>query len=137
MNPTTTHTSTDRASAGAGVLIDPEGTIAAFYDAFKTSSDRRLTRIAEVFTEDVHFCDDIHDIVGYEALDRMAEWINANWPGCRFEGPTDVRHHHRQIRFDWALVDAEGECVTRGQDLLLVADDGRISHDFSFLSRAS
>ncbi len=112
--------------------IDADKIVADFYDAFETAPSERLQRIAEVFSDDLYFSDPRGQVLGHKALDEMADEIYEMFPGCTFDPPTDIDSHANQIRFRWALRDASGEVVVRGQDILVIADDGRIKADYSF-----
>lgn len=62
----------------------------------------------------------------------MAADLNEQFPGARFNRPETVQSHHRQIRFRWTMDDADGNRLIAGHDLLVVGDDRRITHDYSF-----
>ena len=125
MTKTTIPTDTD-------INLDAHAVVAAFYDAFEADPADRPRRIAEAFAPDVHFTDPIHQSIGTTGLEQMADDLNARFPGARFNRPSTIQAHHRQIHFHWSMDDADGHQVVAGHDLLLVGDDGLITHDYSF-----
>ncbi len=128
---------TDSDKTAEPVPFDPETVVAEFYRAFNAPDETRLAVIREVFSEDLVFCDDLHNIVGPEALNDMAIWINSVYPNAIIEPATSIQSHNRQIHFTWSMSDADGVPVVTGHDLLLIGDDGKITHDYSFLTPQS
>ncbi len=130
MTPTT-----ETNNAATPAPFDPESVVAGFYRAFAAPDETRLGVIREVFADDVIFCDNLHNIVGPEALNDMAAWINSNYPNYIVSPPISIQSHNRQILFTWSMSDADGvPVVVKGHDLLLIGNDGKVTHDYSFLT---
>lgn len=105
--------------------------VTAFYDAFEAEPHERPRRIAETFAADVVFSDPVHQIVGLQGLEQMATELHARFPGARFNRPSVIESHHRQIHFRWSMDDADGNMIISGHDMPIVGADGRITHDYS------
>jgi len=94
---------------------------------------RRRARIAEVFTPDAVYLDPMARSAGHDGLDAMIGAVQQQFAGLRFRLHGKQDGHNNVLRFSWALGAEGAEPVARGTDVVVVADDGRISSVTGFL----
>ena len=94
---------------------------------------RRRARIAEVFTPDAVYLDPMARSAGHDGLDAMIGAVQQQFAGLRFRLHGKQDCHNNVLRFSWALGAEGAEPVAHGTDVVVVADDGRISSVTGFL----
>ena len=107
------------------------------YVAVWNESDAALRRkrIAELWAPDGANLTKTLEARGYEALEARVRTSHEKWvrdAGCIFR-PCDAQAHHGAVRFKWEMVRPGGEVASVGYDFFLLADDGRIRHDYQFI----
>ncbi|MFJ2987267.1 nuclear transport factor 2 family protein [Collimonas sp. NPDC087041] len=94
---------------------------------------RRRARIAEVFTPDAVYLDPMARSAGHDGLDAMIGAVQQQFAGLRFRLHGKQDGHNNVLRFSWTLGAEGAEPVAHGTDVVVVADDGRISSVTGFL----
>ncbi len=117
-------------------------------------ADRRRRIIAELWTEDGRHIlqppQEIRAIAarpglaltailearGYEEIESRAASVYEHWVGS--EGLSFRRHDDAErlgdvVKFHWEAVGKDGEVVAVGLDFLVLAADGRIERDYTFV----
>jgi hypothetical protein len=87
------------------------------------------TRLAEIATEDVRFCDPFNDLRGVEPLRRLLSHTREQLPGARFE-VLDMAWSAPTAYLRWrmtARVKVLGDCRVDGMSEVRFASDGRVS----------
>jgi hypothetical protein len=118
------------------------------------NAERRRQMIAELWTEDgSHILqppEEIREVAarpgiglsavlearGYAELDARAasayqEWVGAQ--GLTFRRRDDVEPLHDVVKFTWEAVDKDSEVTAVGLNFLILAADGRIRRDYTFV----
>ena len=117
-------------------------------------ADRRRRRIAELWTEDGrHFLQppqEIREIAaqpgigltailearGYEEIEARAASAYEHWVGSEglsFRGRDDADRLGDVVKFHWDAVAKDGEVFGVGLNFLILAADGRIERDYTFV----
>jgi len=117
-------------------------------------ADRRRRTIAELWTEDgrhiLQAPQEIRDIAaqpgiglsailearGYEEIEARAGSAYEHWvgsEGLRFRGREDAERLGDVVMFHWEAVAEHGETFAVGLDFLVLAADGRIERDYTFI----
>jgi hypothetical protein len=117
-------------------------------------ADRRRRMIAELWTEDGRHIlqppQEIREIAarpgiglasslearGYEAIEARATSAYEHWVGSEglsFRGRDDADRLGDVVKFHWEAVAKDGEVVAVGLDFLVLAADGRIERDYTFV----
>jgi ketosteroid isomerase-like protein len=94
---------------------------------------RRRARIAKVFTPDAVYLDPMARSAGHDGLDAMIGAVQQQCAGLRFRLHGKQDGHNNVVRFSWVLGAEGAEPVAHGTDVVVVADDGRISSVTGFL----
>jgi len=94
---------------------------------------RRRALIATVFTPEAIYVDPMMRNAGHEGLDAMIGAVQQQFAGLRFKLHGKQDGHNDVVRFSWALAAEGAEPVAYGTDIVVVADDGRISSVTGFL----
>ncbi|ASR36463.1 polyketide cyclase [Prauserella marina] len=116
-------------------------TIAKRYIEVWNSTDaaRRRELIEALFTPDATYTDPLGEVAGWDGIDAFVAGAQGQFAGLRFhladpEKPVDG--HHDIARFGWHLApDAVTEPVAIGFDVIVTADDDRISNVHGFLDK--
>ena len=116
--------------------------------------DRRRRTIAELWTEDGRHIlqppQEIRDIAaqpglamtailearGYDEIEARATSVYEHWVGSEglsFRGRDDVERLGDVVKFHWEAVAKDGELVAVGLDFLVLAANGRIERDYTFV----
>jgi hypothetical protein len=99
----------------------------------------RRRAVGELFAPDAEYLMFANDpIVGHDAIAAQIGYAHDLYygKGLSFRSSHNADGHHNLVRFGWVLVaGATGELVRNGSDLLVLAGDGRIQHDYQFLVR--
>ncbi|AMO98150.1 hypothetical protein CAter282_0195 [Collimonas arenae] len=96
-------------------------------------ASRRRARIVEVFTPDAVYLDPMARSAGHDGLDAMIGAVQQQFAGLRFRLHGKQDGHNNVVRFSWTLGAEGAEPVAHGTDVVVVADDGRISSVTGFL----
>ena len=117
-------------------------------------ADRRRRMIAELWTEDgrhiLQAPEEIREIAarpglampailearGYEEIEARAASAYAHWvgsEGLNFRGRDDVERLGDVVKFHWEAIAKNGEVFGVGLNFLVLAADGRIERDYTFI----
>jgi hypothetical protein len=117
-------------------------------------ADRRRRMIAELWTEDgAHILQPPQEIRGiaarpgigltaileargYKEIEARVASAYEHWVGSEglsFRGRDDAERLGDVIKFHWEAVDKDGEAFGVGLNLLVLAADGRIERDYTFV----
>ena len=130
--------------------------LAAKYVALwnEPDGDRRRRMIAELWTEDGRHIlqppQEIRGIAarpglamtailearGYEEIEARAASVYEHWvgsEGLRFRGRDDAERLADVVKFHWEAVAENGEVVAVGLNFLVIAANGRIERDYTFV----
>ncbi len=99
----------------------------------------RRKAIEELFAPDAEYVMFANDpIRGHDAIAAQVDYAHNLYydQGFAFKSSHNADGHHNLVRFTWVLVSTgTGEVERTGSDLLVLAEDGRIRHDYQFLLR--
>jgi hypothetical protein len=116
--------------------------------------DRRREMIAGLWTEDgsqiLQPPEEIREVAarpgigmtailearGYAEIEARAATAYEKWVGSEglsFRRRDDVERLHDVVKFHWEAVTADGEVVAVGLNFLVLAADGRIQRDYTFV----
>jgi len=73
---------------------------------------------------------------GYEQIEARAASVYEHWVGSEgfsFRGRDDVERLGDVVKFHWEAVAKDGEVFAVGLDFLVLAGDGRIARDYTFV----
>lgn len=108
-------------------MSDLEHVIDTYLTAYtEPEATRRRQLITEVWSPAGSLTDPPLAAAGHDAIDEMAQAVQAQFPGTRFRRTTGVDAHHGYARYGWELVGADGSVVLTGMDVAHV-DDGRLA----------
>jgi hypothetical protein len=117
-------------------------------------ADRRRRMITELWTEDGRHIlqppQEIRGIAarpglamtailearGYEEIEARAASAYEHWvgsEGLKFRGRDDAERLGDVVKFHWEAVDKDGEAFGVGLNFLVLAADGRIERDYTFV----
>ena len=117
-------------------------------------ADRRRSMIAELWTEDARHIlqppQEIRGIAarpglamtailearGYEQIEARAASVYEHWvasEGVSFRGRDDVERLADVVKFHWDAVAEDGQTFATGLNFLILAPDGRIERDYTFV----
>jgi hypothetical protein len=117
-------------------------------------ADRRRRMIAELWTEDGRHVlqppDEVREIAagpgiglpailearGYEQIEARAASAYEHWVGSEgltFRGRDDVDRLGDVVKFHWEAIGTDDEVFAVGLDFLVLAADGRIRRDYTFV----
>jgi hypothetical protein len=117
-------------------------------------ADRRRRMIAELWTEDgTHILQPPQEIRaiaaqpgigltailearGYEEIEARVESAYEHWVGSEelsFRGRADAERLGDVVKFHWEAVAKDGEAFAVGLNFLVLAADGRIERDYTFV----
>ena len=120
-------------------------------------ADRRRRTIAELWTEDGrHFLQPPQEIRaiaeqpgigltailearGYEEIEARVTSAYEHWVGSEgfsFRGRDDAEQLGDVVKFHWEALDKNGETFVAGLHFLVLAADGRIERDYTFVDGA-
>lgn len=63
---------------------------------------------------------------------QMGSDLQAAFPGATVTRSSAIDHHHRQLRFNWVMLDAAGTQLADGIDVLFFNDEEKVTHAFGF-----
>ena len=73
---------------------------------------------------------------GYAAISEKIAGFHHNWPGCHFVLATGVTTFANFARFGNAIVSGDGSVLARGETIVELAPDGRMSRVVPFWEAA-
>ncbi|WP_211454938.1 nuclear transport factor 2 family protein [Collimonas antrihumi] len=122
-------------STTAKNIANEASSIASRYIAAWDEPDaiRRRALIATVFTPEATYVDPMTRNAGHDGLDAMIGAVQQQFAGLRFKLHGKQDGHNDVVRFSWALAADGAEPVAYGTDIVVVAEDGRISSVTGFL----
>jgi hypothetical protein len=133
-------------------MTDTQQTYLALWN--EPDADRRRRMIAELWTEDGrHILQPPQDIResaaqpgvamaailearGYEQIEARATSVYEHWVGSEglsFRGRDDADRLGDVVKFHWEAVAKDGELFAVGLSFLVLAGDGRIERDYTFV----
>ncbi len=102
-------------------------------------AELRRKAIEEIYAPDAEYVMFANDpIRGHDAIATQIDYAHNLYydQGCVFRSSHNADGHHNLVRFSWVLISTEtGEVVRIGSELFVLAEDGRIRHDYQFLLR--
>jgi SnoaL-like domain len=102
----------------------------------ETDASRRLSLVAEAFTDDARYLDPLMSGEGVDGIAAMIGAAQSQFPGHRFELSFGPDAHNDVVRFAWTLRAGEGAPVAGGVDFATVDADGRLRNVTGFLETA-
>lgn len=122
-------------TSSAKNIANEASSVASRYIAAWDEQDavRRRALIAAVFTPEATYVDPMMRNVGHEGLDAMIGAVQQQFAGLRFRLHGKQDGHNDVVRFSWALAAEGAEPVAYGTDIVVIAEDGRISSVTGFL----
>ena len=103
-----------------------------------TDEDERASAVAVLFADDATYVDPLATATGQPEIAQIIAAVQQQLPGFRFRLAGPVDGHHRQARFAWELGPGDvlpGEAPVVGFDVVVLADDDRLSRVHGFLDR--
>jgi hypothetical protein len=118
-------------------MPNPE-TIAQNYLSVWNQADagRRLSQMAEGWTDAAEYADPLMAASGREAICAMIEQARTQFPGHAFSLRGTPDSHRQFVRFSWDLAPAGGQPVAGGTDVVRLDGQGRIAEVVGFLDLA-
>ncbi|GAA4575348.1 nuclear transport factor 2 family protein [Planotetraspora kaengkrachanensis] len=102
----------------------------------ETDADARAKAVAGLWTEDAVLTDPLTTVTGHDGIDAVIAGAQQMFPGFVFTLGGKVDGHHDIARFTWHLGPQDAaEPVVTGFDVIVIADDGRISNVHGFLDK--
>lgn len=107
--------------------------IDAYVDAWN-SSDPSLSRrlVEQAMTEDALMAYPRFEARGWKGISELMVTYKQQSPGMSIELTTNIEEHHGWVRVGWRMLDADGSVLGEGEDVAVVADDGRFSRMIGF-----
>jgi hypothetical protein len=96
-------------------------------------ASRRRALIEETFTPEAGYVDPMMRGAGHDGLDAMIAAVQTQFSGLRFHLHGKPDGHNDVVRFSWKLAAEGADPVAYGTDIVVIADDGRISKITGFL----
>lgn len=93
---------------------------------------RRERFLDTAWVEDGTYTDPSAHVVGRIALVDHIGVLHEKFPGARFELTSGIDAHHRQLRFGWRMVLADGKVALEGTDFGELSADGRLHRIVGF-----
>lgn len=110
--------------------------LADYFEVWHTSDDaHRVELMNKVWSSDGVFVDPLAEKIGRDKVTAHAKQFHERNPNHRFIITGKVKAHHKYVRYDWILVDGNGERILKGEDTLVLEEDGKIRRAIGFFSR--
>jgi hypothetical protein len=93
----------------------------------EADASKRLDLVAASFADEAHYVDPLSDVTGHAGVVEMMEGVRAQFVGASLQRTGDIDPHHNLARFPWSATGADGAVIVAGIDVVVLADDGRIS----------
>ena len=105
-----------------------ETVIETYFTAWnEADAATRLDLITRSFADAAHYVDPLSDVTGHAGIVEMMEGVRAQFVGASLQRTGDIDAHHDLARFPWSATGADGAVIVAGLDVVVLADDGRIS----------
>ena len=85
---------------------------------------RRAELLASVLTSRATYTDPTVHAVGAEELLNHIATVQARRPGSQVVRTSEVDEHHRAARFAWRAIEANGNALPEGLDVVVFSADG-------------
>ena len=109
-------------------MNDVAQVIDRYFAMWNEDDDDRRTAIASTcFADDATYTDPLADVRGHEAISAMVGGLRESHPGYSLRRASAVDQHHDLLRFEWEILDANGDPYLTGVDCVELATDGRIA----------
>lgn len=92
----------------------------------ETDASRRLEAVAEAWSPGGRYVDPVAEAQGHEEISGMIGGVHEQHPGVSLRRSSDIDSHHDVVRFDWEILDADGNQALAGVDIARLDDDGRL-----------
>jgi hypothetical protein len=86
----------------------------------------RMALLADAVTDDVHYTDPTVDAPGIDALDAAIVGFQDQFAGSTLVATSTPDAYGDQMRYGWAIEDADGNVTFSGIDVAIIAGDGRL-----------
>jgi hypothetical protein len=97
--------------------------------------ERCVAAASKVFVEDATYTDPLAEVVGPRAIAEMVGALRQSHAGYRLRLASTIDEHHDRLRFEWEILDADGDSYLIGVDCATVAD-GRLTSLSGFFGAA-
>jgi hypothetical protein len=116
---------------------EQHSSITAVVDAYlaaHTEPDpaRRGELIRRAWADGGHIVDPPFTAAGHDQIAAMADAIQQQFAGHRFQRTSGIDEHHDRLRFAWELVGPDGAVAVAGTDVGELAADGRLQRITGF-----
>ena len=95
-------------------------------------AEARLRLLEQSWADDGVYVDPLTRTEGRAALSRMIGRYHQERPDTQVVLTSGVDHHHRELRFTWALLGDNGATLMIGMDFGQIAEDGRLQQITGF-----
>ncbi|MDX2593039.1 MULTISPECIES: nuclear transport factor 2 family protein [Streptomyces] len=111
--------------------------VARYFEAWNaTDADALAKAVAAAWSEEGSYTDPMADVSGHEQIAAVIGAVHEQFPGFEFRQTGEVDGNHHIARFSWELVStADGSAPVAGSDVVILAEDGRITSVLGFLDR--
>ena len=114
----------------ASAFLEP---LAIYLEAFAEHDPvARAALFARCLTADAEIWGPKRVFAGYTQISEKIAGFHKNWPGCRLVLASGINTFRNVGRFDNAIVGPDGSVAARGQAVIELAPDGRISRVLPF-----
>ena len=120
-------------------IATPIRTVLDGYFAMWNEDDpaRRRQIIAETWTPDARYIEQLMAVEGYEGLDQGVAGLQAQFPGHELRPAGRVETHHDRVRWSWELAGPDGGApLAGGTNVGVLAPDGRLREVTGFFDFA-
>jgi hypothetical protein len=119
-NPSTTTITTDTA-------VDHAPIVDRYFAVWNEDDlERRRALVEQAFTPEATYADPLAAVEGHGGINAMVEALRAQHPGYSLRLASAIDQHHGRLRFEWEIVNPEGDLYLEGLDVAVVAEDGRL-----------
>jgi hypothetical protein len=109
------------------------GTIDTYFDAWNETDDAaRRTLVERCLTSDVELIDEHGRFTGHDELGALMAKFHRDVPGGRIVKTSGFERFERITRYSWDAVDAEGNTLEPGLDVVEQGADGRLQRIVMF-----
>jgi len=107
--------------------------LSAYLEAWnEPDAGLREALLAEAVTDDVHYTDPTVDALGIDALDTTIAGFLEQFAGSTLVATSTPDAYGDQMRYGWAIEDADGNVTISGIDVAIIAGDGRLTRVVGF-----
>ena len=101
----------------------------------ETDAAQRRVLIAQTWTEDASYVDPLMAGTGHAAIAALVHGVQERFGGYRFRRIGDIDGYDNYVRFAWELGPSDAAAPIAGNDVAILAADGRIQRVIGFLDR--